>query len=508
VCLVDKGSRRDENGARTGAGFGGTCVNVGCVPKKLMYYASSFRESIHGDVAVASGLGFKVPSSAATVDWAALKQRRDQNVANLNEGYEKNWKKAGIDVVVGDAKFVGTNAVLVTMSDGTERTIRASKVLIAVGGVPAMPPLPGVEHAISSDGFFDLAQQPKKVAVVGAGYIAVEMAGILHGLGSQTHLFFRGETVLRRGFDPFIVETLMNELRTHGPALHPDSTPVRVLKAANGTKTLVIRGQDGNEIEHAGFDCVLMAIGRKPSTVGLGLDAAGVKLSSSGHIDVDAYENTSVKGVYALGDVTTTGYELTPVAIAAGRRLADRLFGGEPRARIEYSTIATVVFSHPPIGTIGLTEPQAREEYGDANITVKSARFASMAYSFNNADAKVKTGLKLVLKLPEELVVGLHCIGPASDEMLQGFAVAVRMGATRADFEASVAIHPTISEEFVTFGGWGQKNNGDGVARPYLPPYLRKPPTSDRARTVALLTAGAIAGGVLASLAFGRHASR
>ena len=227
---------------------------------------------------------------------------------------------------------------------------------------------------------------------------------------------------------------------------------------------------------------------------------AGVKTSKSGFIEVDKYENTSTPGVFAIGDVTTTGYELTPVAIAAGRRLADRLFGGEPRARIEYGTIATVVFSHPPIGCIGLTEPQAKEEFGDAAISTKKARFSSMGYAFNDAEGKVKTALKLVLKGPEETVVGLHCIGPCSDEMMQGFAIAVRMGATRADFEASVAIHPTIAEEMVTFGGWGQRPDGRGGKQPMLPPYLLSDKDGPASSAHKMPTAGFMAGLVAGTL--------
>jgi len=291
----------------------------------------------------------------------------------------------------------------------------------------------------------------------------------------------------------------MNELKSHGPHLHPNCTPTALRKAKDGTTTLVVaEGKGTPAAEYAGFDCVLMAIGREPLTASLGLEKVpGVTLNTGGYIEVDQYENTGADGVYSLGDVTSTGYELTPVAIAAGRRLGDRLFGGEPKARIDYSTIATVVFSHPPIGTIGLTEPQAREEYGDTNIKVKQSRFASMLYAFNGDEAKVKTGLKLVLRLPEETVVGLHCIGPCSDEMLQGFAVAVRMGATRHDFEASMAIHPTIAEEFVTFGGWGQRDE-----KPVLPPYLGagQGAPKGRMRPAAVFSAGLIAGALVASI--------
>ena len=274
VMIIDKGPTRDAKGNRTGAGFGGTCVNVGCVPKKIMYFAASQRESMVGHVATAAGFGISVPEGAGSVDWPALKARRDKYVASLNVSYENNWKKAGIEVVMGEASLVSADTVRVIDRDG-ERQVKAKKILVAVGGVPSSPSIPGSELAIDSDGFFDLEKQPKKVAVIGAGYIAVEMAGIFHGLGSETHLFFRGSTVLRHGFDPYIVETLMDELKTHGPALHANSTPARLERAADGTKTLVVQDAAGKEVAHKGFDCVLMATGRKPSTRGLGLEMAG-----------------------------------------------------------------------------------------------------------------------------------------------------------------------------------------------------------------------------------------
>lgn len=352
--------------------------------------------------------------------------------------------------------------------------MKAPKVVVACGGEPDLPAIPGIELAINSDGFFDLETQPKKAVVVGAGYIAVEMAGIFAGLGTETHLCFRGATVLRRGFDPFIVESLMEELEKHGPSLHKHSLPVKIEKAADGTMSYTMKhAETGEETTIAGLDCVLMAIGRRPVTDLLNIGCTGVELNEKGEIKVDKFQNTNVEGVYALGDVSTSGYELTPVAIAAGRRLGDRLFGKEPRARIAYEMIATVVFTHPPIGTIGLTEPQAQEEFGKDNIRVQESRMTGiMAYAFNEPGAKPGFSIKLVLKLPEERIVGLHLMGPGADEMLQGFAVAIRMGATRADFEASMAIHPTIAEEIVTMGGWGQVKQADGSMKPQLPPYL------------------------------------
>eukprot|EP00913_Durusdinium_trenchii_P019241 g18083.t1 len=485
VALVEQGPQWQPNKRRSGAGPGGTCMNVGCVPKKLMFMAAAHREMMIGEAATAKGYGFTVPEGAGKIDWKGLKERRDKYVAKLNTNYTAGWKKEGVEVIEdlskssagfrqgvillwnpnarhrrGFASFTDAQTVSVQCNDGTTRVLKGQHILVACGGLPSEPDIPGVEHAINSDGFFELEEQPKKVAVVGAGYIAVEMAGILHALGSETHLFFRGDTVLRRGFDPFIVQTLMEAMEHHGPVLHRDlsqltwrfcsepsrtSTPARISKQDDGRLTYVAtEGPMGEEAILKDFDCILLAIGRKPVSDRLGLQNTGVELNKSGRLELAR--------IYAIGDVTSTGYELTPVAIAAGRRLADRLFLKEGRARIAYELIATVVFSHPPIGCIGLTEPQAKAEFGEENIKVKQSRFASMLYAFNDDDKKVKTALKL-------------------DEMMQGFAVAVRMGATRADFEASVAIHPTIAEEFVTFGGWGQQQQGDKVSA-LLPPYL------------------------------------
>jgi len=479
VCIIERGYKIDDKGVRHGAGIGGTCVNVGCVPKKIMYMAAGHREALTSEISTGKGYGYTVSEGAGNLDWGLLKKNRDAYVARLNTAYTTNWDKAGLTTYLGLAEFVDATTVKVHLNEGGENhqdvLLTAPKIVIACGGEPATPDIPGIEMAINSDGFFDLATQPKKVAVIGAGYIAVEMAGILHGLGSEAHLYFRGDTVMRRGFDPFIVKALMAELQAHGPHLHDNTSPSKLVKEADGTITYTTKcSKTGAEVEHKGYDCVLMAIGRRPVTDTLKLENAGVSVNDKGLVPVDESENTTVPGIYAIGDCTTTGYELTPVAIAAGRRLGDRLFGNEPKARLAYETIATVVFSHPPIGVIGLTEPDARKEFGDENVSVKEASFAAMTYAFNDDDKKVKNGMKLVLKLPEERIVGLHIIGPSSDEMLQGFAIAVRMGATRADFEASVAIHPTIGEEMVTFGGWGQVKNAEGKMVPQLPPHIAK----------------------------------
>jgi glutathione reductase (NADPH) len=366
--------------------------------------------------------------------------------------------------------------VEVTGADGT-KVFTANHVAIAVGGQPSVPDVPGADLGISSDGFFELEEQPKKCGVFGAGYIAVEMAGILNALGTETTLFCRGNKVLRNEqvFDTDIVDTLLGEMEKHGPVVRPGSDVKQLIKEEDGSITIELK----DDSRHTGYDCVLWAIGRHPVTSGIGLDTCGVEMSR-GFVKVDEHENTNVPGIYALGDCTTTGWELTPVAIAAGRRLADRLFGGEPAAKFIYKDVPTVIFSHPPIGTIGYTEAAAKAAFGEEMITTKKSTFASMGYSFNDgAEHKVKTTLKLVLWGPQELILGLHMVGPSSDEMLQGFAVAVKMGATRADLEATCAIHPTIGEEMVTFSGWGQGPDG----RPKLPPA----PTPAKQRAMAFL---------------------
>ena len=481
VCIIDRGVQRDEHGNRIGAGIGGTCVNVGCVPKKIMWYAAHHRELLHGSTATAAGFSITgVDGANVGFDWAAMKAKRDAEVARLNGTYERGWKSAGVTVLKGFASLASVHEVKVVSqeeqegggSKQVEQVVTARFILVAVGGFPKPLPVPGSELAITSDGFFDLEATPKKALVIGAGYIAAELSGILHALGSDTSLMFRGESIMRYDFDDYIVDILMKELEAHGPKLLGTRSPTALVREADGTITCVCThtGPDGTAVEerHGGFDVVLSAIGRQTALAGLNLEAVGVAVDRQGFVQVDEFQRTSVESVLALGDATP-GFQLTPVAIAAGRRLADRLFGGEPRARLEYDKVPTVVFSHPPIGTIGLTERQAMAKHGVANVRVLTASFFSMFYVFNDAASKVRTGLKLVLAGPEERVVGLHMIGPSSDEMLQGFAVAVKMGATRRDFEAVVAIHPTIAEELVTFAGWGQTADKKRVV---LPPQL------------------------------------
>lgn len=470
VCVIDRGVHY-EGGVRQGSGWGGTCVNVGCVPKKLMYFAAHHREMIHGSAATAASFGINVGN--VTFDWATLKKNRDAYVNDLSQGFQ-DWPE--VTLKQGFAKFVGPKKIEVRQDDGKVVTLTADHILIGVGGYPTPCDVPGGELTINSDGFFDLKEQPKKAAVFGAGYIAVEMAGILNALGTETHLFIRGDTALRHGYDPFITNILMSEMAKHGPRVIPQSEAAKFERAEDGTITFTLK----NGTVHGGYDVVLWATGRTPATKGLNLESAGIQVRPTGHIVVDAFQNTNVPGIYALGDAAEDKWQLTPVAIAAGRRLADRLFGDCPSARIYYEFIPTVVFSHPSIGTIGMTQAHAEKTFGKENVTTREATFGSMLFGFNpNSANKVMTGLKLVLVGPQERVAGLHIIGPSADEILQGFAVAVRMGATLADFEATMAIHPTIGEEFVTFGGWGKMRDGrPRVPEPPKPILLQAPPST------------------------------
>ncbi|OQR91504.1 glutathione reductase [Achlya hypogyna] len=445
-----------------GAGMGGTCVNVGCVPKKIMFNAALHAERLH----TAAAYGFS-GHDGARFDWAALKNKRDTYVASLTAMYATGLGEEGIEVVLGAATFVNNHAIAV---NGVEYS--APHILIAVGGSPAMPAIPGIDLAISSDGFFALETQPRKVAVVGAGYIAVELAGIFNALSTETTLFCRGSQVLRK-FDPLVRDLVNLEMQRAGANFVTESALTQIDRDADG-RLRVQADVAGDTRIFAGFDVVLMAIGRAPRTDDLGLETTEIAVSASQHIVVDAQENTSVPGVYAIGDVTTTGWELTPVAIAAGRRLADRLFGGEPNACLHYHQIPTVVFSHPPIGTIGLTEPEAVAAYGAQNVTVHTSSFSNMLYAMSAEKDQVQTAMKLVCIGDEETVVGVHVAGLGADEMIQGFGVALKMGARKSDFDNSVAIHPTASEELVTMSFWGKIKDVVtlplGTARP--PPTL------------------------------------
>lgn len=413
--------------------LGGTCVNVGCVPKKLMWNAATLGHGLDE----ARGYGFDLTVHGH--DWPRLKAARDAYVARLNGIYEANLKKSNVDVYRGRARFVDAHTVLVPTDTG-EIELAAPHVTIAVGGRPWVPPLPGAELGITSDGFFDLAERPARVAIVGSGYVAVELGGAFASLGSKVSVFMRYDRVLRT-FDATIAETLMKELANDGVELVTHAVPAGLQRGREGVEVVLADGRTFGD-----FDVVLWAIGREPVSPELCLANAGVALYDDGFVITDRFQNTNVAGVYAIGDVT--GREaLTPVAIAAGRRLADRVFGKKEGRFLDYELIPTVVFSHPPIGTVGLTEAAARELHGDA-VKVYRSGFTPMYYAL--AEHKRRAEMKLVCVGPEEKIVGLHVIGQGADEMLQGFAVAVKMGATKQDFDDTVAIHPTAAEEFVT----------------------------------------------------------
>ncbi|BFZ60722.1 Glutathione reductase [Saitoella coloradoensis] len=420
--------------------MGGTCVNVGCVPKKVMWYCSDVADTVRE----AREYGFENVNGEAVFNWTKIKEKRDAYIKRLNGIYEKNLQKDDVDYVFGRAKFISKDTVEVDLLDGGKQQYTAKHILVAVGGHPNIPKLPGAEHGIDSDGFFRLTEQPKRVAIVGAGYIAIEFGGMFNGLGSDVTIVYRGKSILR-GFDPMVTETIADEYKKRGITMHAESTPKQVTKNDDGSLTLEL--ESGEKIT---VDCLIWATGRVPDTPSLGLDAAGIKTDGKkGYIAVDDYQNTNVEGVYALGDVCGK-MELTPVAIAAGRRLAERIFGGEQfkEAKLDYTNIPSVVFAHPEVGSIGLTQPEAEEKYGKDNIKVYTSSFTAMYYAM--LEKKGPTKYKIVCAGPEEKVVGLHIVGMGSAEILQGFGVAIKMGATKKDFDSCVAIHPTSAEELVT----------------------------------------------------------
>ena len=410
--------------------LGGTCVNVGCVPKKIMWYGAQIAESFHH-----YGPDYGFTSSDVQFDFAKLRQNREAYINRARSSYDGSFKRNGVDLIEGRAHFVDSHTVSVN-----GELFRAKHIVIATGARPSIPTIPGAELGGSSDDVFAWEQLPESVAILGAGYIAVELAGVLHALGVKTDLFVRRDRPLR-GFDSYIVEGLVNEMEKTGLPLHTHKVPVKLEETDQG---ITIHFEDGSS--HTASQ-VIWATGRRPNVDGLELEKAGVTLNQRGFIQVDEYQNTVVDGIYALGDVTGEK-ELTPVAIKAGRTLSERLFNGKTSAKMDYTTIPTVVFSHPAIGTVGLTEDQAIKEYGQDNIKVYKSSFASM-YSAVTSHRQ-ESRFKLITAGADEKVVGLHGLGYGVDEMIQGFAVAIKMGATKADFDATVAIHPTASEEFVT----------------------------------------------------------
>ncbi|XP_057552706.1 glutathione reductase, mitochondrial isoform X2 [Hippopotamus amphibius kiboko] len=423
--------------------LGGTCVNVGCVPKKVMWNTAVHSEFMHDHV----DYGFQ--SCESKFNWRVIKEKRDAYVSRLNTIYQNNLTKSHIEIIRGHAAFTGDPQPTVEVS-GKKYT--APHILIATGGVPSLPPesqIPGASLGITSDGFFQLEELPSRSVIVGAGYIAVEIAGILSALGSKTSLMIRYDKVLRN-FDSIISSNCTEELENAGIEVLKHSQVKEVKKTSSGLELCMVTSVPGRKptlTTIPDVDCLLWAIGRDPNSRGLNLNKLGIQTDDRGHIIVDEFQNTNVKGVYAVGDVCGKAL-LTPVAIAAGRKLAHRLFECKEDSKLDYDNIPTVVFSHPPIGTVGLTEDEAIYKYGKENVKTYSTTFTPMYHAVTKR--KTKCVMKMVCANKEEKVVGIHMQGIGCDEMLQGFAVAVKMGATKSDFDNTVAIHPTSSEELVT----------------------------------------------------------
>ena len=406
--------------------LGGTCVNVGCIPKKLLVYASHYAE----DFRDAAGYGWTV--GASEFSWPTLISNKDQEIARLNGIYQSLLDSAGVEIFQGHASLVDAHTVSL---DGKEYT--AEHILLATGSAPVWPEIEGADLAITSDEMFALEEQPERVLVVGGGYIAVEFAGILHGLGSAVTQVYRGPLFLR-GFDTDIRTALSEEMRKKNIDLRFDTDVVRLQREPGGIRAFLTGGV---ELE---VDQVLYAIGRRPLTAELGLEAAGVEVSPSGAVVVDDYSRTNVPGVYAIGDITDR-IQLTPVAIHEAMALTATLFDGRP-IPVDHADVPSAVFSQPSIGSVGRTEQEARELFGDVEIF--RSRFRALKHTLTGSDETMM--MKLIVDTASRRVVGLHVLGPDAGEIVQGFAVAIKAGLTKEQFDATVGIHPTAAEELVT----------------------------------------------------------
>lgn len=403
---------------------GGACVNVGCVPKKIMWFAANAATTIK----TAQGFGFDIEKKGFS--WRRLKTARDNYIKGITNWYDGYLEKLGIDYIHGFGKLVDKNTVAVN-----GKIYKAEHIVLAPGGAPAIPNVQGTQHTTTSDGFFELEDLPKKVAVIGGGYISIELAGVLNALGGEVEIFARGNTLLK-GFDSMIQKTLDKDYTAHGIRIHYNCQINEI------TKTKTLRTNQG---EFSRFDEIIWAVGRNPMTQNLGLENANVRCDQHGFIPTDKFQTTNIENIFAVGDATGRA-PLTPVAIAAGRRLADRLYNNMPNRHLDYNNIPTVIFSHPPIGTIGLSEAEARAKFN--KIKIYQSEFTPMADAL--LAHKTTTALKLVCGGDDEKIIGCHIIGHGADEMLQGFAVAIKMGGNKKQFDDTVAIHPTSAEEFVT----------------------------------------------------------
>ena len=410
--------------------LGGTCVNVGCVPKKVMWYAADIACMLHDT----ASYGFD--TQVNSFSWKKLKQARDEYIAGINNWYESYLSDSAIDLLPGYARFIDKHTL-----DVSGKRYTADHIVIAPGLKPFIPDVPGKGLGITSDTFFDLESKPESVAIVGGGYIGVELACLLTALGSEVTLLLRRHHILA-GFDCLLRDTLMESMLDHNVNILSNFSIQTVQKENDGLISL----QHSEQQKLTGFDTLIWATGRIPAISDMNIKDLGLKVNNDNFIETDQYQNTNIDSVYAIGDITGRK-KLTPVAIAAGRRLADRLFNNQPDRHLDYNLIPTVVFSHPPIATIGLTEDEAREQHGEA-VKVYQTRFTPMYHALSTQ--KADCAMKLICVGAKEKIVGCHIIGKGADEMLQGFAVAIKMGATKEDFDNTIAIHPTSSEELVT----------------------------------------------------------
>jgi len=418
-------------GARVGIAeeeqIGGTCVLRGCIPKKLLVYASHYPHEVED----AKGFGWTF--GAGTLDWPALIAAKDREINRLSDIYINLLRQSGVAMHAGRATLVDAHTVAIG-----ERTIRARHIAIATGSRPSLPSRPGIEHAITSREALSLATLPARIAVVGGGYIAVEFAGIFNGVGSHVDLFYRGEKILR-GFDDDVRQFLTDEMTRQGVAIHARAVVESIARADDGTLSVRV-----GDAQHGPYDAVLYATGRVPNVEGLGLERAGVVLDARGAIAVDAYSATSVPSIHAIGDVTSRP-QLTPVATRDGGLLARTLFGGA-RVAADHDYVPSAVFSQPEVATVGLTEADARRLHGEVDIY--RASFKALRHTLSGRDER--TLMKLVVARDSQRVIGAHMVGRDAGEIIQGIAIAIRAGATKAQFDDTIGIHPTAAEEFVT----------------------------------------------------------
>ncbi len=407
--------------------YGGTCVIRGCVPKKMMVYAAHYHEDF--DDSQAYGWNTKVDS----FDWARLIRNKDAEIDRLNGIYENLLSNAGVEILYGTASLIDANTVRLG-----DQTLSTDKILIASGGTPFMPEIPGIEHAISSNEVFHLESQPKSAVVVGGGYIAVEFAGIFNGIGTESILVYRGPQILR-GFDNDIREHLAKEIVKKGIDLRLDTNVTKIELTESGHKQVTFTDDSVRVV-----DCVLFATGRVPNTEALNLNNANIELGSKGQIKVDETSKTNIDNIYAVGDVTDR-IALTPVATMEGHAFADTVFGNNPRLA-DHTNVPSAVFSQPPIGSVGLSEEQARESL--ANVDTYSSEFKILKHTLT--ENTERTFMKLIVDADTDRVVGAHMVGPDAAEIMQGIAIAIKAGATKADFNATVGIHPSTAEEFCT----------------------------------------------------------